>query len=160
MLLGVTYSSSTSHHFAESVCDVPYRNTIPLTVTVRQADASLTTQRMTDYQPQSYVGSRGPDFNYLGKKLEERQFVGRTFIGNAAVRRFALRDLIDLAQVEAAEDYNVFRTADGHAGELTELDFGTCVLSPEMTDGAGRPARFQWCVRDLDRLQMPGKKDV
>ena len=156
LLLGVTYSSSTSHHFAEFVCDVPYRNTIPLTRKVRQTDGSLTTQTMTDYQPQSYGGSRGPDFNYLGKMLEERGSVGTTFIGNAAVRKFPLRDLIDLAQVEAAGDCNVFRTADGHAGELTELEFGTCVFSPEFPDGAGRPNRTQWCVRDLDRLRMPG----
>ena len=67
-----------------------------------------------------------------------------------------MRDLINLVQVEAAEGYNVFRTADGLAGELPELDFGAYVLSPRFSDGADRPVRAQWCVQDLDRLQMPG----
>ena len=67
-----------------------------------------------------------------------------------------MRDLINLVQIEAAEDYNVFRTADGLAGELTELDFGIYVLSPRFSDGADQPVRAQWCVQDLDRLQMPG----
>ena len=160
LLLGVTHESSTSHHFAEWVCDVPYRQTIPRHVKVRHADGSLTEQPMTDYQPRSeggsYYGSRGPDFNRLGKMLEDRGDVGTTFIGNAAVRRFAMRDLIDLAQQEAESDYNVFRTADGKSGETTELEFGQSTMSPELTDGAGRLHRVQWCVEDLGRLVMPG----
>ena len=152
LLFGMTYSSSTSHHFAEWVCDVPYRRTIPMTVKVRRADGSLVSQPMIDYQPNSeggsYYGSRGPDFNRLGKMLEDRDLVGRTFIGNAAVRRFAMRDLIDLAQVEAAQDYNIFRTPEGQSHSFTQLDFGKITLSPERLDGAGRPDRYQWCVKE------------
>lgn len=160
VLLGVTYTSSTSHHFAEFVCDVPYRQTIPKRVKVRNADGSVTAQAMTDYQPKSsggsYYGSRGPDFNRLGRMLESEGRVGLTFIGNAAARRFRMRDLVDVAQVEAARDYNIFRTAEGEAGNLTPLDFGRTVMSPQFPDGAGRPNQVQWCVRDLARLRMPG----
>lgn len=156
LLLGVTYSSSTSHHFAELVCDVPYREIIPRQTRVRRPDGTLIDQAMIDYQPMSYTGARGPDFNRLGAMLEKRGLVGKTFIGNAAARLFPMRGLIDLAQAEAATDHNIFRTADGEAGKYTALDFGQCVLSPEFTDGAGRPNRVQWCVKDLSQLQMPG----
>lgn len=159
LLLGVTYSSSTSHHFAELVCEVPYRETISREVQVRRPDGSLVRQSMTDYQPKSsggsYYGSRGPDFNRLGMMLKQRGVVGETFIGNAAVRSFPMRDLIDLAQVEVEKDFNIFRTADGEAGNFTELDFGQCVMSPTFPDGAGRPNSVQWCVKDLNQLQMP-----
>lgn len=161
VLLGVTYTSSTSHHFAEMVCDVPYRHTIPKTVKVRRPDGSVVAQNMIDYQPKSsggsYYGSRGPDFNRLGVMLERQGKVGQTFIGNAGVRRFEMRDLIDLAQIEAARDYNIFRTAEGESGKLTSLDFGQCVMSPQFADGAGRPNSVQWCVDDLHRLNLPEK---
>jgi len=159
MLLGVTYSSSTSHHFAEFVCDVPYRQTIPMAVKVRQAAGGVVDQPMMDYQPKSeggsYYGSRGPDFNRLGQMLEDRGLVKTTFIGNAAVRRFAMRDLLDLAQVEAAKDYNVFRTADGEPENTTELKFGRSIDSPVLIDGAGREHAVEWCVKDVDKLTLP-----
>ena len=160
LLLGVTYTSSTSHHFAEMVCEVPNRHTIPLTAKVRRDEGSVTEQAMTDYQPKSeggsYYGSRGPDFNRLGMMLENHGVVDKTFIGNAAIRRFSMRALIDLAQVEAETDYNVFRTPDGKPSEITELDFGQCIMSPEFPDGAGRPNRVQWCVKNLQQLTVPG----
>lgn len=158
LLLGVTYSSSTSHHFAELVCEVPYRETHPRQVRVRRDDGHEVEQDMTDYQPKSsggsYYGSRGPDFNRLGMMLERDGVVGKTFIGNAAVRLFPMRDLVDRAQSEAETDFNIFRTADGEAGNFTELDFGQCTMSPTFPDGAGRPNSVQWCVRDLSQLDM------
>lgn len=161
VLLGVTYTSSTSHHFAELVCEVPYRQTIPKRVKVRRADGSVVEQPMTDYQPKSsggtYYGSRGPDFNRLGTMLEKAGRVGQTFVGNAATRRFAMRDLIDLAQAEAAKDFNIFRTADGEAGKYTPLDFGQTIMSPDFKDGAGRPNKVQWCVRDINQLRLPNQ---
>jgi aminoglycoside 3-N-acetyltransferase len=157
VLLGVTYTSSTSHHFGELVAEVPYRQTLPKQVKVRKADGSVVPQAMVDYQPKSsggsYYGSRTPDFNRLGSMLESRGLVSKAFVGNAGVRRFAMRDLIALVDVEAAKDYNVFRTAEGEAGKLTPLDFGQCVMSPDFADGAGRPNRVQWCVRDLALLE-------
>ena len=150
VLLGMTYANSTSHHFAEWVCDVPYRQSIAIKVRVRGPDGRVFEQPMIDYQPKSegdsYYGSRHPDFNRLGRMLEERDLVGRTFIGNAAMRRFAMRDLIDLAQIEAEKDYNIFRTTEGDS-DTTSLDFGRVVLSPSMKDGADRPVQYEWCVK-------------
>lgn len=160
VMLGMTYASSTSHHFAEFVCEVPYRHTIDLMVKVKRPDGSIVEQAMKDYQPKpsgtgSYYGSRHPDFNRLGSMLEDQGKVGLVGIGNCAVRRFALRDLVDLAQVEAEKDHNVFRTAEG-VEENTHLNFGNSVLSPEMIDGAGRSCRYAWCMMDEARLVMPG----
>lgn len=155
VMLGMTYSSSTSHHFAEWVCQVPYRQTIDLNVKVRQKDGTVVPQTMTDYQPHTYSGSRHPDFNCLGRMLEQRGLVRLTAIGNAAVRRFAMRDLVDVAQVEAEKDYNVFRTEEGETEAFTPLEFGTIVFSPEMLDGANRSNRYQWCVIDESRLSLP-----
>lgn len=158
LLLGVTYSSSTSHHFAEWVCDVSYRHTIPLVVKVRNSDGSVVRQEMVDYQPKpsgtgTYYGSRHTDFNRLGRMLEERGLVSFAAIGNAAVRLFALRDLIDLAQIEAEKDCNIFRTDEGRADYFTPLDFGEIVLSNEMRDGAGRANCYQWCVVSKKKLK-------
>ena len=160
LLLGVTYASSTSHHFAEMVCEVPNRHTIPLTVKVRRDEGTVTEQAMTDYQPKSeggsYYGSGSPDFNRLGMMLESHGVVGKTFIGNSAIRRFPMRALVDLAQDEAETGHNVFRTPDGKPNEITELDFGQCIMSPESADGAGRTNRVQWCVKNLQQLTLPG----
>ena len=156
VMCGMTYVSSTSHHFAEMVCDVSYRHTIPLKVKVRLDDGSLVEQPMIDYQPKSeggsYYGSRHPDFNRLGQMLEDRGVVGTAFIGNAAVRRFPMRELVDLAQAEAAIDENIFRSV---AEGTSDLAFGTKFISPEMTDGAGRADAYEWCVRDPDELELP-----
>ena len=155
LLLGITYSSCTSHHFGEWVCDVPYRQAIDVAARVKRADGTIVPQVMTDYQPFTYTGTRHTDFNRLGKVLEERGVVGVGAIGNAVVRRFAMRDLISTAQVEAAKDYNVFRTDGGDPESYTPLDDGAIVLSPEMLDGAGRPNRYQWSVVDETQLTMP-----
>ena len=161
VLLGVTYASSTSHHFAEFVCEVPYRHTLDMVVRVRRLDGTIVQQPMIDYQPKpsgtgDYYGSRRPDFNRLGLMLEEQNRVGVAPIGNCAVRRFSMRDLVDLAQVESEKDYNIFRTPEGQPGYSTPSDFGTKVTSPEMLDGAGRPGRHKWCVMDESKLVMPG----
>lgn len=160
VLLGVTYTSSTSHHFGEYLSEVPYRNTVPKQVKVRLRDGNVVPQAMIDYQPKSsggsYYGTRSPDFNRLGTMLERQGAVSKQFVGNAGVRKFAMRDLIDLTTVEAAKDFNIFRTAEGEVGKLTPLDFGQCTMSPKFADGAGRPNSVQWCVRDLNQLELPG----
>ncbi len=155
LLLGLTYQSSTSHHFAEWVCDVPYRHTIDLQVKVRGEDGTVVQQPMTDYQPHTYSGSRGPDFNRPGTMLEERDLVGMAAIGNCAVRRFAMRDLVDLGQAEEEKDCNIFQTPEGKPDYVTPLDFGKIVPSPEMLDGAGRLVTYPWCVIDETKLVMP-----
>ncbi len=159
VLLGVTYSSSTSHHFAEAICEVPYRHYPVRHVNVRQADGSVVEMTLTDYQPKpradgSYDGSRRADFNRLGSMLEQKGLAACGAIGNAAVRRFAMRDLIDLAQAEAAKDYNIFRTAEG-VKEYYPLTYGTCVMSPGIPNSVGRPQHYQWCVIDPAKLKLP-----
>ena len=158
VLLGVTYSSSTTHHLAEYAFEVPYRKTIDLEVMVRLGDGPLVPQKMTDYQPFTYTGSRSADFNKLGRMQEERGEVKMTAIGNAIVRCFNLRNMVDFALEEADKDFNVFRTEEGKAGTHTDLDFGAIVLSPPIEDGAGRPGRIQWCVKDPSKLVMPEDK--
>jgi aminoglycoside 3-N-acetyltransferase len=153
LLLGVTYSNSTSHHFAEFVCEVPYRHVLARNVRIRQPDGSVVAATVGDWQPRpspdgSYYGSRSTDFNFLGSILEERGLVGIATVGNAIVRRFAMRDLIDLAQVEAERDYNVFRTAEGDKSHVTRLRDGAFVFSHELLDGAGRPEHHLWNVAD------------
>lgn len=155
LMLGMTYGSCTSFHFAEWLCEVPYRRVIPLDVKVRKSDGTEVPQAMTDYQPHSYTGTRRPDFNRMGRMLEEQKLVGIAAVGNAVARRFAMRDLVDLAQAEAEKDYNVFRTPEGGTTHGTPLDSGTTVLSPEMPDAAGRPDRYQWSVMDESRLKLP-----
>lgn len=159
VLLGVTYKSSTSHHFAEWVCEVPNRQKVPRQVKVKLSNGSVVDQAMMDYQPKSeggnYYGSRSPDFNRLGKMLENQGCVSHAFIGNAAVRRFPMRDLLDLAQIEAEKDYLIFRCADPDNQVTTKLDFGESVMSPPTPDGAGRPNPVEWCVKDLNNLVMP-----
>ena len=158
LLAGLTYSSCTSHHFAEWVCDVPYRHAIPLNVKVRRPDGSIVLQQMTDYQPKpgkdgSYYGSRHTDFNFLGKMLEDKKLVNISCIGNAVIRSFTMRDIISLAESEAKKDYNVFRVGEGgKSGYFTPLDVGQIVISGDMKDGAGRSAHYQWCVRDETKL--------
>jgi aminoglycoside 3-N-acetyltransferase len=160
LLLGTAYNtSSTSHHFAEWVCDVPYRHAIAREIKMRLKDGSIVEKTMIDYQPKpsedglSY-GSRGCNFNRLGKMLEDGNLAGVTAIGNAVARRFAMRDLIDLAQTEAKNDYNIFRTAEGKSDCPTPLDYGITVFSPLITDSAGRSCRHQWCVMDKSKLSL------
>lgn len=160
VLLGMTYQNSTSHHFGEWVCEVPYREVIGRDVRVREHDGRIQTRAMLDYQPKrgadgSYYGTRGPDFNRLGRMLETRGLVGMAAIGNAAVRRFPMRELIDLAKTEAAEDFNIFRTPEGEPEKTTPLKFGKVIISPVMLDGAGRENRYQWCVMDESKLTLP-----
>lgn len=159
VMLGLTYASSTSHHFCEFLCEVPYRHTIHMKVNVRRADGTVYEQPMIDYQPKpidgAYYGSRHPDFNRLGRLLEDRGRVGLAAIGNSAVRRFRMRDLADLAQEEAHKDFNIFRTPEGQTEFMTPLEFGAVVTSPEMLDGAGRGGRHKWSVIDPEKLEMP-----
>ncbi len=160
LICGMTYDASTSHHFAEFLCDVPYRHTIRLNVNLKLSDGRVVRQEMIDYQPKpgedGIYYEREPDFGRLGRMLEERGLVGMAAIGNSAVRRFAMRDLIDLAQIEAAENYNIFRMPEGQTDDFTQLTFGMVVFSPEMLDGAGRSDRYRWCVMDESKLVMPG----
>jgi aminoglycoside N3'-acetyltransferase len=157
VLLGVTYSNSTSHHFGEWVCDVPYRHVVRREVSWRRPDATVVPQPMDDYQPRpsadgSYYGTRHTDFNFLGSMLEERGEAATCSIGNAIVRRFPMRSLIALAEVEAARDMNIFRTAEGDTEHVTQLRDGVFVFSDPTLDGAGRPEVRLWSVVEPERI--------
>ena len=154
MMIGLTYASCTSFHFAEWLSQVPYRQVIDLTVKVRRANGRIVQQAMIDYQPYSYSGTQRPDFNRLGKMLEDQRRVTISSIGNAVARRVGIRDLISLAQFEAEKDYDVFRTEEGAASGTTQLASGKTVVSPLMTDGAGRPDHYEWSVLDVAELSI------
>ena len=158
MMLGLAYASCTSFHFAEWLSQVPYRQTIDLSVKVRQTNGSITRQAMIDYQPHTYSGTHKPDFNCLGKMLEEQGRVTITSIGNAVARRVAMRDLISLAQLEAEKDYNIFRAAGGEAAGSTRLASGKTVVSPEMLDGAGRADHYEGSVLDEAELSITSSR--
>ena len=156
LLLGVTYANSTSHHFAEWLSEVSYRHAVERRVRLRRPDGSLVEQTMGDYQPRpspdgTYYGSRATDFNHLGRLLEERSQVTIAPVGNAMARRFAMRDLIALAQAEAARDENAFRTPEGRKDHVTLLPDGVFVTGDPALDGAGRPERHLWSVVDPER---------
>lgn len=156
LLLGVDYSNSTSHHFAEWLCEVPYRHTIDQQVRVRRNDGTIEQQMMIDYQPFSYADTQHSDFNRLGQLLENRDMVTVGVIGNCVARYFPQRYLVKLAQQEAEKDYNIFRNIEGKDDWIMSTELGTTVLSPEMLDGANRPGRHHWCVVNPSKLKMPG----
>ena len=137
--------------------EVPCRHLIDMEVKVKHPDGTIVPRKMIDYQPMTYTGSRGADFNKPGKILEDRNLVQITAIGNCITRCYNLRDLIDLSLTEAEKDYFVFRTPEGQSDYFTPLDTGTIVLSPEHNDEAGRPERVQWCVKDESKLKMPSE---
>ncbi len=161
ILLGVTYDSSTTHHMAEYLSEVPYRHMVKVDVRLRLPDGKEVRYPMDDYQAKpgadgSWFGTRNPDFNRLGRMLEEKGVVEMTAIGNAAVRRYAMRDLIKLAVAEGTKDPDVFRTDEGKLEDYTPLDFGEIVLGPWVLDAKKRPIlRHQWAVMDSAKLAMP-----
>ena len=156
LLLGVTYAASTAHHFAEWLVDVPYREVITRPVRLREPDGSLVATTMDDYQPirgldGTYADGRRSDFNRLGLMLEERGLVSVVPIGNAIARRFALRDLVTVAELHAEQDINVFRTPLDQASP-TRLPDGMSVSSHQFLDGANRPQRNLWNVVDPEGI--------
>jgi aminoglycoside 3-N-acetyltransferase len=161
VLLGVTYDSSTTQHLAEYLSEVPYRRMVTVNIRLRLPDGTEIRQPVDDYQPMpnpdgSWYGSRNPDFNRLGRKLEEMGRVEMTAIGNAAVRRFSMREMIEMAVPEGIRDPNIFRTAEGDVDNYTRLDFGEIVLGPWIRDAQKRPiVRHQWAVVDPGKLAMP-----
>jgi aminoglycoside 3-N-acetyltransferase len=152
LLIGVTYAASTAHHFAEWLAGVPYRVVVRRHVRLRRADGTIERTTMDDDQPirgpdGGYADGRRADFNRLGRMLEEQGRVDVGAVGNAIVRRFAMRDLIDLATAEAERDIEIFRTA-GPGVPPTALPDARLVLGPPVRDAAGRPQRHLWNIVD------------
>lgn len=161
LLLGVTYESNTTHHFCEWLCDVPYRETAPKIATLRSASGETEEVTFINYQPKPGVNGRPPrglqtDFNRLGRMLETSGKVKRVTIGNAVTRQFAMRDLCDLAQPEAAKDYNVFLAEETEPDQITPLVDGEIVVA-QMADPASRKDTYLWLwsVVDPGRVSFP-----
>ena len=155
LMLGLDYNSSTSHHFAEWLCEVPYRHIIDLQVKVKGAGGGIIGQKMIDYQPFSYGGNQHTDFNRLGQLLEDEGMATIGAIGNCIARFFSQRDLVELATKEAEKDYNIFRNPEGEDDWVLTPKLGAAVVSPEIPDGAGRPDTHNWWVVDPTILKMP-----
>jgi aminoglycoside 3-N-acetyltransferase len=155
LLLGLDYHSSTSHHFAEWLCDVPYRHTLDMTMKVRGADGTIVEQPMLDYQPRSDDGPQHSDFNRLGQMMEDGGMVAVGALGNCVARCYSQREMVELAQQEAKKDYDIFRNPEGQGDWVMTTKPGTTVVSPDMLDGAGRDENYHWCVVDPARLELP-----
>lgn len=151
VLAGVTYVNSTSHHFGEYLLQVPERHTLERKVRLKKADGTLEQTIMTDYQPrptQSGDYYEHPhDFNKLGLWLEERGRVSIGTIGNAVLRMFSMRDLINLILYTYPLDQRVFLQDE----ELITLPFGKEAYR-DYVDGAGRPDTAIWACVDPEKI--------
>lgn len=151
VLAGVTYINSTSHHFGEYLLQVPDRHTIEHRVRVRKPDGSLEDRVMTDYQPKptesgSYY-EHEHDFNRLGLRLEEAGKVKISTIGNAVIRMYRMRDLIDLILWSYPLDQTIF----WQVGEMAQLPFGK-IATRAYIDGAGRDDEAIWSCIDPEAI--------
>ena len=149
VLIGVEYVNSTSHHFAEFVLQVQDRHTIEQSVILRHSDGTLEKTVMTDYQPKPNPSgayySHPHDFNKSGLMLEKAGKVGIASAGNAMIRVFRMRDLINLLLRTYPLDDMILNVRDGE--KETVLPDGVRTVGAQMLDGAGRPFFPIWsCV--------------
>lgn len=151
VLAGVTYVNSTSHHFGQYLAQVPDRHTIERQVTLRHSDGTLEERMMMDYQPRPTTTGdyyEFPyDFNKLGLWLEQAGKVQISTIGNAVIRCFRMRDLIDLVLTRYPVDQWIFFQDE----TPVELPFGKNA-EREYIDEAGREDIAIWAVVDPDAI--------
>jgi aminoglycoside 3-N-acetyltransferase len=151
VLAGVTYVNSTSHHFGQYLAQVPDRHTIERQVTLKHPDGTLEERMMMDYQPRPTTTGdyyEFPyDFNKLGLWLEQAGKVQISTIGNAAIRCFRMRDLIDLVLTRYPVDQWIFFQDE----QPVELPFGKNA-EREYIDEAGREDIAIWAVVDPDAI--------
>lgn len=151
VLAGVTYINSTTHHFGEYLLKVPDRHTVEHSVRVKKPDGTLERMTMTDYQPKpTETGdyySYPHDFNKLGLRLEKAGKVNISTIGNAYVRAFRMRDLINLILWSYPLDQNIYCQED----EMTELPDGK-IATRDYVDGAGRDDTAIWSCIDPEKI--------
>ena len=154
VLMGVEYVNSTSHHFAEFLLQVQDRHTIDHKVRLRHPDGSLEDTVMTDYQPKpSPTGayySHPHDFNKSGLMLEKAGKVGIASAGNAMIRAFRLRDLIELLLSTYPLDDMIMNVCPGE--RETVLPDGVRVVGATLRDGADRPFSPIWACVDRDGI--------
>ncbi len=157
VLLGVTYINCTSHHFAEYLMQVPYRQLLEKQVRLKTPDGSLKQMTMIDYQPKpdpsghSYV----QNFNRSGRMLEEEGSVTISNIGNAMIRTFHMLDLICLLLRKYPFDNSIFTFEPGTTTRNTLPD-GKEAIGNHL-DGAGRPEKPVWACVDPDKIHKSDK---
>jgi hypothetical protein len=158
LLLGVDYQSSTSHHFAEWLCEVPYRHTIDLQIKVKRADGTIVEQTMVDHQPFSYVGTQHSDFNRLGQLLEEQGH------GDRGGDRKLSKRLLQKEHVyhnRGSGDYNILylvdvrqvtsplsEAIDYYDTEVDRLEFKECHVDPY--SAAQETFEWEWKTYNLE----------
>lgn len=152
VLLGVEYVNSTSHHFAEFILQVQDRHTIEHNVILRHPDGTTERTVMTDYQPKPNPSgayySHPHDFNKSGLMLEKAGLVGISSAGNAMIRVFSMRELINLLLRTYPIDDMILNIRDGE--KETVLPDGVRVVGGELLDGAERPFYPIWSCVDSD----------
>ena len=147
ILAGVTYINSTTHHFGEYLLQVPERHTLVRQVRLRRPDGSLQQMEMTDYQPRPTKSGDyyevPHDFNKLGLWLEQAGKVRVSAIGNAVIRTFRMRDLVDLMLHTYPLDQRIFFEDEAPVA----LPDGA-VAQRDYIDGAGREDTAIWsCLK-------------
>lgn len=151
VLAGVTYINSTSHHFGEYLLQVPDRHTIQHQVRLKRPDGTLEDSIMTDYQPKPTQSGayyeHEHDFNRLGLRLERDGKVKISVIGNAVIRMYRMRDLIDLILWSYPLDQTIF----WQIGDMAVLPFGK-TASRAYIDGAGRDDEAVWSCVDPQKI--------
>ncbi|MCE5188562.1 MAG: AAC(3) family N-acetyltransferase [Eubacteriales bacterium] len=151
VLAGVTYVNSTSHHFGQYLAQVPDRHTIERLVSLKLPDGTLEERMMMDYQPRPTTSGdyyEFPyDFNKLGLWLEQAGKVRISHIGNAMIRCFCMRDLIDLVLTRYPVDQWIF-FQDALPVELPDGKTAT----RDYVDEAGREDTAIWAVVDPDQI--------
>lgn len=151
VLAGVTYVNSTSHHFGQYLAQVPDRHTIERQVTLRNPDGTLEERMMMDYQPRPTTTGdyyEYPyDFNKLGLWLEQAGKVKISTIGNAVIRSFRMRDLIDLVLTKYPVDQWIFFQDE----QPVDLPFGQNATR-DYVDEAGREDTAIWAVVDPQEI--------
>ena len=126
LLLGVAYTHCTAGHFAEYLCQVPYRETFVQHARIKTADGRLREADLVLYGPKSGAPYPPRNFNRAGTLLEERGLVSIGTLGNAYLRLFRIRDFVSLVQEKWREGDNVLSWGPGQT-ENTVLKDGHTV---------------------------------
>ncbi len=147
ILAGVTYINSTSHHFGEYLLQVPDRHVVAQHVRLKKTDGSLEQTVMLDYQPKPTETGEyyayPHDFNKLGLWLEQEGKVRISVIGNAVIRVFHMRDLINMILYRYPLDQNIF----GRDAQPVRLPFGQIV-----TRDVGALGTAVWSCVDSEKI--------
>lgn len=122
LLLGVAYTHCTAGHFAEYLCQVPYRETSVQRACILHPDGTRREADLELYGPRRGVPYPPRDFNRAGSILEARGLVSIGTLGNAYLRLFRLRDFVALVQEKWREGDNVLSWGAGQTANTVLRD--------------------------------------